>query len=183
MSSDSKTDESAEQVGADPPASQVGADPPASDDFRQEVESPAKDAKADNIPDATPHMASIQTLWSRSVRSLVVVLLVGAAVAYALFGTVLARNVTFNMSQSIDPGRSNGIRRFSRETIMGVWRTMWDKAPDFGTVDLTRGILLVSTVAFFAAFALVIMLIFVPSRREWAASLGDDQASDTISGD
>ena len=143
----------------------------------------ARKGNDDLDPDAKPHMASIQTLWSRPVRLLVVVLLVGAAVAYTLFGTILARNVTFNMSQNIDPGRSNGIRRFSRESIIDVWQTMWAKAPDFGTIDLTRGILLVSTVAFFVAFALVITLIFVPSRREWATDLSDEPASDTIAGD
>ena len=174
MSSDSKTDGFEKTVGDEVPAP---------DAIQREVEFPGTSAKADDSPDVTPQMASAKSLWSRPVRSIVVVLLVGVVVAYTLFGTLLARNVTFNQSQAIDPGASNGIRRFYRETILDVWQTMWAKAPDFGTIDLTRGILLVSTLAFFAAFALVIMLIFVPSRREWAASLGDDQASDTISGD
>lgn len=104
-----------------------------------------------------------------------------ASLVYLLFGTILARNVTFN--RLVDEGAYNGIRRFRRETIMDVWQTMWDKAPDFGSIDLTRGILVVSTVAFFAAFALIIALIFVPSRQEWAAGLGEGQESDTISGD
>ena len=174
MSIDAETGEQRERVNVDfPESGETQADDALS----------APEAQVDVVSDATPHMASIETLWSRPVRWLVVVFLVGAAVAYCVFGTLLARNVTFNQSQGIDPGASNGIRRFYRETILGVWRTMWDKAPDFGTIDLTRGILLVSTMAFFAAFALVISLIFVPSRQEWTASLGDGQESDTIAGD
>ncbi len=139
--------------------------------------------ESNSEPDVTPHMAPVETLLTRGVRSLIVTVIAASVIAYVLFGTILARNVTFNMSQNIDPGASNGIRRFSRESIMDVWRTMWDKAPDFGSIDLTRSILLISTVVFFAAFALIIALIFVPSRQEWAAGFEDGQESDTISGD
>ncbi len=140
-------------------------------------------AKVDIVSDVSPRMAHAETMWLAGVRSLIVLVVVGAIFAYVAFGSVLARNVTFNMSQAIDPGAANGIRRFRRETIMDVWQTMWDRAPGFGSIDLTRGILLVSTVAFFAAFVMIVTLVFVPSRREWATGLSDGQQSDTISGE
>ena len=128
---------------------------------------------------ATPsRIATVGSLWTRPVRWVVTGVVLIAALAYVLFGTVLARNVTYNMSGAIDPGASNGIPRYSRETITSVWRTMWDKAPDFGSIDATRAILLVATVAFFLAFAAVLMLVFVPGQREWAASLADRQDPD-----
>ncbi len=137
--------------------------------------------KADLDSDQAPRMAPAETMLSSGLRIIIVVGVVVAILAYLAFGTVLARNVTFN--RLLDQGALNGIRRYSRETILDVWRTMWDRAPDFGSIDLTRGILLVSTVAFFAAFVMIITLVFVPSRREWAAGLGDGQESDTIAGD
>lgn len=143
----------------------------------------ARGIKQDPVSDVTPHMAPVEALWSRRIRTIAVIVIAAVVIGYVLFGTILARNVTFNMSQNIDPGRTTGIRRFSRESIVDVWQTIWDKAPDFGSIDLTRGILAVSTVAFFAAFALIIALIFVPSRQEWAAGLVEGQESDTISGD
>ena len=132
-------------------------------------------------PETSPRMALVELPLSSGIRALLVMVVVVAFLAYVAFGTVLARNVTFN--RLVDPGALHGIRRFRRETITEVWQTMWERAPDFGTIDLTRGILLVSTVAFFAAFVMIISLVFVPSRREWAAGLGDGQESDTISGD
>lgn len=159
-------------------------------DFRPDPEGSTTEAEPNAIVSQvgsargeTPHMAPVLTLATRGVRSLIVTVIAAMVIAYVLLGTILARNVTFNMSQNIDPGASNGIRRFSRESIMDVWRTMWDKAPDFGSIDLTRSILLISTVVFFAAFALIVALIFVPSRQEWAAGFEDGQESDTISGD
>lgn len=146
-----------------------------------ETHDPDAPAVAKTDPGSVPHLAPVESLWSQQVRTIVIGAVVVASLVYLLFGTVLARNVTFN--RLIDEGAYNGIRRFRRETIMDVWRTMWDKAPDFGSIDLTRIILLISTVAFFAAFASIITLVFVPSRREWAAGLGVGQESDTISGD
>ena len=139
------------------------------------------EAKRDPV---TPsRIATVGSLWTKPVRWVVTGVVVLAAVAYVLFGTVLARNVTYNMSGAIDPGRSNGIPRYSRETIASVWRTMWDKAPDFGSIDATRAILLVATVAFFLAFAAVVTLVFVPGQPEWAASLTDRQDPDHATGE
>lgn len=122
-----------------------------------------------------PRLAAVGSPWSKPVRFIALGVIIVASLAYVLFGTVLARNVTFNMSSDIDPGAKNGIPRYSRETVMNIWRTMWDKAPDFGSVDATRTILLVATVSFFAAFAAIVLLVFVPAREEWSASLGDRQ--------
>lgn len=132
-------------------------------------------------PDTSPRMALVELPLSSGIRALLVMVVVVACLAYVAVGTVLARNVTFN--RLVDPGALHGIRRYGRETITSVWRTMLARAPDFGSIDLTRGILLVSTVAFFAAFVMIVTLVFVPSRREWATGLGDGQESDTISGD
>ncbi len=147
----------------------------------EEMEPAIIGATVDVTSAPVPHLAPVESIWSRSVRTIVIGVVIVASLVYLLFGTILARNVTFN--RLIDEGAYNGIRRFRRETIMDVWRTMWDRAPDFGSIDLTRGILLVSTVAFFAAFVMIVTLVFVPSRREWATGLGDGQESDTVSGD
>lgn len=128
-----------------------------------------------------PHLAAVDALWTRPVRALVVTLVILATVGYAVFGTVLARNVTFN--RLVDPGAKNGIPRFVRETTMSVWQTMWDRAPAFGSIDLTRMVLLTSTVVFFLAFAFIVVTVFVPSWREWSSSLSDGQSRDVSAGE
>ena len=134
-------------------------------------------AKRDDVP----QLAVVESLWSRPVRIVVASVVVVAIVGYSLFGTILARNVTFN--RLVDPGARNGIRSFARETIVGVWQTMWDRAPAFGSIDLTRTVLLVSTLVFFLAFAFIIFTVFVPSREEWNADLDDRGNPDTSPGD
>ena len=133
-------------------------------------------------PDAVPQIAGVESLSSRPIRMVVVTVVLVAVIGYASLGTVLARNVTFNISDSVDPGAYNGIRRYTRETIMSVWRTMWDRAPEFGSIDMTRMVLLISTIVFFVAFATIIVTVFVPSRREWLSGLEDDQTRDASPG-
>lgn len=163
------------------------AEPP--DDASTVVSGPSHGDSGQPVPDPVssisdkPHLASVESLWSRPARVVAIAVILLAMLIYGLFGTVLARNVTFNISHSIDPGAKSPIPRYSRETIASIWRTMWDKAPDFGSVDATRLILLVATVAFFAAFAAIIMLVFVPARQEWSASLGERQDPERPAGD
>lgn len=155
--------------GDSPPSDVVGSAVPVDGAVETTMERPEP---------ATPHLATVDSLWSRPARAIVLGIIIVAGLVYVLFGTVLARNVTYNMSPAIDPGASNGIRRYSRETIASIWQTMWDKAPDFGSVDAIRIVLLVATLLFFIAFAAIIMLIFVPARQEWTASFGESQESE-----
>jgi hypothetical protein len=169
MGRDDERDEHLSGNGDSRPPDVVSSAVPIEDVVETNVERPAP---------ATPHIAVVDSLWSRPVRAVVLAVIVVASLGYALFGTVLARNVTYNMSGAIDPGASNGIPRYSRETIASIWQTMWDKAPDFGSVDAIRIVLVVATLLFFMAFAVIITLIFVPARQEWTASFGESQESE-----
>jgi hypothetical protein len=108
-------------------------------------------------------------------------LVLAAALAWLGFGTVTARNVYFNVF--VDEGRYNGIPRFTRETVVSVWSAMWDRTPDFGSIDLTRAILFGSVAAFVVAAVAVVYLVLVPSERDWSDGLGSPEPVDRVPGD
>jgi hypothetical protein len=121
---------------------------------------------------AEPVLAERQdapALWTRPVRLAVFAVVSLAGLAYLAFGTVLARNVTYNLN--VDEGAYNGIPRFSRESMMSVWSTMLDRAPDFGSTDLIRLVLVGGGAAFLVASIAILYLTLVPSRGEWSADL------------
>jgi hypothetical protein len=112
------------------------------------------------------------SLWTRPVRLIIFGVVAVASVLALAFGAVNARNVTFNLL--VDEGGTTGIPRFSRERVADIWRTMWDNAPVFGSVDLVRMTILIGGTAFVLAGLALVYLALVPSRAEWVSDLSGE---------
>ena len=134
------------------------------------VTAAAADAVAQN-----PRLASqgpVPSVLSPHLRAWIIGVIAVIGVAYLLFGTVLARNVSYNIMTAIDPGSSTALRRYQRQSIVSIWHTMVDRAPDFGSVTLMQAVLIVSVVVFVVAAVAVCYIAFVPSEEAWASDIG-----------
>lgn len=135
------------------------------------------------IAPETVALAPVRDLWTSPVRATIAGVVVVALAAYVAFGSILARNVTFNLYAGTgDWGSYNAIRRFRRESVIDVWTTMWNRSPDFGSVDLTRWLIAGGAVVFLVGSIALLAVTFVPSTQAWQASL-DPADGDARPGD
>lgn len=135
----------------------------------------------------TVALAPVRDLWTSPVRATIAGVVVAALAAYVAFGSILARNVTFNIygggvDGNGDWGAYAAIRRFRRESVIDVWTTMWNRSPDFGSVDLTRWLIAGGAVVFLVGSIALLAVTFVPSTQAWQASL-DPADGDARPGD
>ena len=122
-----------------------------------------------------PRLAAVRpvsAILSSTVRAWIVGVVAVIGVAYLLFGTVLARNVTYNIMLDIDPGSKSPLRRYQRQSIVSIWHTMVHRAPDFGSVPVMQVVLVVSAVVFVVAAIALCYVAFVPSEEAWASDIG-----------
>lgn len=122
-----------------------------------------------------PRLASqglVRAVLSPNLRAWIIGVIAMLGVAYLLFGTVLARNVSYNIMPKIDPGSYSPIPRYHRQSIVSIWHTMIDRAPDFGSVTLIQVVFIISVVIFLVASVAVCSIAFVPSEEAWASDIG-----------
>lgn len=134
------------------------------------------EVEAARVPEPeTPRLAEVRpvrTIFGQTARAWIVGVVAVIGVAYLLFGTVLARNVTYNIMSAIDPGSSSPLRRYQRQSIVSIWHTMVHRAPDFGSVPAMQVVLVVSAVVFVVAAIALCYVAFVPSEEAWASDIG-----------